>query len=336
MSNNPLATIAVTGAGGPAGVAVIRRLTAAGYQVLALDADPTAVGLRLASRHAVIPRADDAYYAAALIKIAAAEGATALISTVAEELTALTLAAPDLAEAGIATWLPSVEAAERCNDKLAFAAALHAAGVAHPDTAATFADTVANVPGPWVIKPARGRGSRDVVLADTLADLDAAFQTVPHAMAQTRIEGQEFTADTLVDRDGSVAVVVPRWREETKAGISTKGSTFTHATVTDTVKAAVAAVGLTGPACVQGFLSPDGSVTIIEINPRFSGGLPLTLASGADVVTAYLGGILNPGRPLPAIGYAAGVRMLRYFSEVFETVADAEPVPDPLRAQPAS
>ena len=43
---------------------------------------------------------------------------------------------------------------------------------------------------------------------------------------QTRLHGMEFTVDALVDRDGSLVAAVPRWRLETKAGISSKGRTF--------------------------------------------------------------------------------------------------------------
>ena len=59
--------------------------------------------------------------------------------------------------------------------------------------------------------------------------------------------------------------------------------------------AALAAVGLTGPANVQGFVADDGAATVVEINPRFSGGLPLTLAAGADVVATLPGREIRGG-----------------------------------------
>jgi carbamoyl-phosphate synthase large subunit len=66
----------------------------------------------------------------------------------------------------------------------------------------------------------------------------------------------------------------------------------------------------------------------MEINPRFSGGLPLTLAAGADVVGTYLAGIRDPGARLPQLYFTAGVRMSRYFSETYAN-ADGSPVLDP-------
>src|SRR3712207_5144229 len=175
-----------------------------------------------------------------------------------------------------------------------------AAGVPHPETA-TSADEVAGVPGPWVVKPLAGRGSRGVRLLDERTTVVEALREDDGLIAQTRLTGREFTADALVDRDGAVLVIVPRWREETKAGISVKGRTFASEAVTGVVAAALAGVGLTGPANVQGFVADDGTATVMEINPRFSGGLPLTLAAGADVVSAYLAGVR--GAPLPELSF---------------------------------
>ncbi len=324
---SPDAAVLVTGAGGPAGIAVIRRLMALGHRVVAADADPRATGCLLADVGVMVPRADHTHFIDALAGVAAAHGVDALVPTVAEELPALTAGADQLARAGVATWLSDPMSVELCCDKSAFARALRLARVPHPATTDTPAGLV-QVPGPWIVKPRAGRGSRGVRLLDTRSDVVEALRADPSLIAQTRLQGREFTADALVARSGELLTVVPRWREETKAGISVKGSTFDSAPVTDVVAGALEAVGLTGPANVQGFVTDDGRATIVEINPRFSGGLPLTLAAGADVVSAYLTGIREPGRRLTHLWFTPGVSMRRYFAEVF-TTEDGSPVTDP-------
>jgi carbamoylphosphate synthase large subunit len=330
--------VAVTGAGGPAGVAVIRALQAAGDHVVALDANPDAVGLRLAGRAAVLPRADQPGYAEALLAAIDEHRPAALVCTVTEEYAALIPLADRLAELGTRTWLPDPVAAETCLDKAKFAAALDAAGVPHPATARS-AYEARMIAGPWVVKPARGRGSRDIVLVDDPREFDHAFAAVPGAIAQTRLGGTEFTADALVARDGTLLTCVPRWRDETRGGISVRGTTFDSTSVTLAVAAALRAVGHTGPANVQGFVAdraalrgdPEAqvAVTVVEVNPRFSGGLPLTLAAGADVVGTYLAGILDPAADLPRLTYRPDVRMARHFAEVYYA-GDGSAVPDPL------
>jgi carbamoyl-phosphate synthase large subunit len=220
-----------------------------------------------------------------------------------------------------------------CCDKAAFAERMQAAGVRHPRTAATPAE-VADVPGPWIVKPRAGRGSRGVQFLDGAWQVVDAMVADPELIAQTRLGGREFTADALVDRQGELITVVPRWREETKAGISVQGTTFESEAVTEVVAAALAAVGLTGPANVQGFVADDGIATVVEINPRFSGGLPLTLAADADVVSVYLAGVRDPQAGLPFLFFTPGVRMSRYFAETYAR-ADGMPVADPC-AVPAA
>ena len=319
------AAVLVTGAGGPAGVAVVRRLVALGHRVVAGDADSAAAGGALAHAAVTLPRGDHPRFVEALVGVCTSFGVDALVGTVAEELPHLAAGAGRLAAAGVATWLPDADAVDLCCDKAAFARAMAAAGVPHPATAA-HAGEVAGVPGPWVVKPVAGRGSRGVRLLDERDEVVAALRGDAGLIAQTRLTGREFTADALVDRDGGLRVVVPRWREETKAGISVKGRTFASDAVTRVVAAALAAVRLTGPANVQGFAADDGTATVVEINPRFSGGLPLTLAAGADVVGAYLAALR--GAPVPELSFRPGVAMSRYFAETYSS-EDGTPVADP-------
>jgi carbamoyl-phosphate synthase large subunit len=304
--------VLVTGAGGPAGVAVIRELRRRGHHVIGVDADASAVGLELASEGHVVPTWDDPAFADELVAVASEAGARALISTVAEEFCAIDTTA--LEAAGVRTMLPDAEAVRHCLDKWAFVEAMDDADVSTP---ATGLGTPDGVPGPWIVKPRFGRGSRDVYVPRNVTQLKAALKWTPDPIVQTLVTGREFTVDALVDRSGTVAGMVPRWRLETKAGISTKGLTFTDPNVEIAAMHALTAVGLTGPANVQGFVTDDGRVVIIEINPRFSGGLPLSLHAGADLVGEYLRAILGePVRPERLVAQP-GVVMRRYFEEVF-------------------
>ncbi|WP_104524863.1 ATP-grasp domain-containing protein [Blastococcus atacamensis] len=275
--------VLVTGSGGPAGIAVVRRLVALGHRVVAADADPAAVGGALAQVSVTLPHADHPRFLDALLGAAAGYGVDALIGTVAEELPVLGAGVDRLTAAAVATWLPDPTAVAMCCDEGAFAERMQQAGVC--------------VAGPDLV-------------------------------ARTREGVREFTADALVDRNGRLLTVVPRWPDGTRAGIPVQGTTFESATVTDLVSDALAAVGLTGPATVRGCVADDGTATVVRIDPRFSGGLPLTLAAGADVVAAYLTGIRHPQAQLPFLYFTAGVRMRRFLAETY-TAADGSPVVDP-------
>jgi carbamoyl-phosphate synthase large subunit len=262
-----------------------------------------------------VPLANSPDFIPRLCEVAARTRAAALVSTVAEEMPFLHGAAEALTAMGLAFWLPTPDAIERCVDKWLFAATLCEARLPCPPTALGSAD---GVPGPWIVKPRRGRGSRDVFAVDDAGELGWVLRRVPDPIVQTRIDGAEFTVDVLVDRDGTLAGAVPRWRLETRAGISTKGRTFHHEGLIDGVVALVAAVGLQGPANVQGFVTPDDDVVFLEVNPRFSGGLPLSIAAGADLVGEYVRAMLGESMRRELLRYREGVTMTRYFDEVFE------------------
>ena len=305
--------VLVTGAGGPAGVAVLQAARAAGHRVIAADTDPDAVGLVLADDGGTLPPGSDPGLVQAVCTLALRTGADTVVSTVAEELIALAMGEAQLQASGISSWLPDPEAVRVCNDKWAFAQALLDTGVPVP---ATGLGSAKDVPGPWIVKPRQGRGSRDVYAVDTVAGLKRVLRAVPDAIVQTRLSGQEFTVDALVDRDGALVGMVPRWRLETRGGISTRARTFSLDGLPGLVAELLRLVALTGPATVQGFVSPDGQLAFTEVNPRFSGGLPMSIAAGADLVGEYLRGAIGQAMRPERLAYRDGVTIARYFSEV--------------------
>jgi carbamoyl-phosphate synthase large subunit len=312
----------VTGVGGPAGVAVLRAMMQRGYKVVGVDSSPMAVGLGLAEAGRVVPRADDPDFSVALADIARETGTVGIIPTVVEEM--MVLWADQVMgmfsdrtahkEMPAALWLPPPMALERCYDKWAFARRLGEAGLEAPPTAL---GEMGDVPGPWVVKPRFGRGSRDIWMVDSPKELEVALKRVTDPLVQHRLEGREFTVDVLVERGGALAGAVPRWRDATRGGVSTAGTTFSCDHLLDRVAGLVQVLGLEGPACVQGFMDGDEFVGFTEVNPRFSGGLPLSLAAGSDLVGEYVRGVL--GQPLrrERLSYRVGVEMRRHFDEVF-------------------
>ena len=318
--------VLVTGAGGAAGVAVIRSLrTGTGtsaFTVFATDCDPHAAGLSLANDSFLAPPAASPTFAPVMLQRCRALSIDALVTTVAEEIEVIREIEAELRSCGTKVWLPPAGAAAACVDKLAFFHALAANGVSTPVTVASPAHTQAAmiadlVPGPWIVKPRQGRGSRDVFAADSIADLQYALRRVDEPLVQTRVLGREFTVDVLADRDGTLVGASPRWRLATKGGISTSGVTFHHHEVHDLVEKTMQALNYQGIACLQGFLSDDGHATCIEVNPRFGGGVSLSIAAGAAFAQEFTAATLDATLCAERLQAMPGVRMTRYFDEVF-------------------
>ena len=124
--------------------------------------DPLAAGIQLADDSAVVaPASDpDSFVAdvAAAVRQFHVEG---VICTVGEEMLVLADRGGEIR--GASMWLPPRETIETCLDKLRFAQVAELAGVPVATTGQSGAE---GVPGPWIVKPRFGRGSRDVYTVD--------------------------------------------------------------------------------------------------------------------------------------------------------------------------
>ena len=295
--------VLVTGAGGPAGVAIIQALQPR-HRVIAVDADPDAAGLFLADAAAIVPLAHEPGFAKTIADVAAQHEATTLISTIPAEMSVLT-------DIDIPHWFPSPATLRLCADKWLFYQTMRRFGIPTPISTSK---PNGRIPGPWVIKPRSGSGGRGVRFVDDPYLARRLFKPGDDIM-QTHQSGREFTADCLVGHHGELVACITRWRNETRGGISVKGETFVSVAVTMTCRNVLNAIRLTGIANVQGFVN-DGGTVITECNPRFSGGLPLTIAAGADLPNEYVRMIHTD--EVPVITFDPGIRMTRYFANIFQ------------------
>ena len=213
--------------------------------------------------------------------------------------------------------VPPRDIVVRAGDKLEFARYLQGIGVPGPLTVAYGADT--NVERfPVYLKPRRGSGSVGTSRIESLHSLREAARGRSDLIVQEAVEGAEFTVDCFAAAPGRVVAAVPRERIAIKAGVSVKGRTYRHPVIEGIVRSVVEKIGLQGPANVQGMLRANGSFSIIEMNPRFSGTLALTTAAGVNFASLLIDMI--EGRPIDDfLGRHEGdVTMMRYWSEVFE------------------
>jgi carbamoyl-phosphate synthase large subunit len=73
---------------------------------------------------------------------------------------------------------------------------------------------------------------------------------------------------------------------------------------------------IVGPANIQCFRGPDGSLPVTDVNPRFGGGFPLPTAAGSRYPELALA-LAAGERPEPTLGdFRDGIVMTRFFSQV--------------------
>jgi carbamoyl-phosphate synthase large subunit len=91
-----------------------------------------------------------------------------------------------------------------------------------------------------------------------------------------------------------------------------------NASMIDASTALVEKLGA-GPGVItlQLFLTGDGKVRFIEINPRFGGGAPLSIKAGADFPRWILQELTGRKPRIRPETFKDGLTMLRYDSEVW-------------------
>jgi carbamoyl-phosphate synthase large subunit len=75
------------------------------------------------------------------------------------------------------------------------------------------------------------------------------------------------------------------------------------------------AVGLTSVANVQVKQNRDGQPRLLEVNPRFPGSMPLTVAAGVDMPVLAVADAL--GQPVPATVEFTALAMVRTWTETY-------------------
>jgi len=165
---------------------------------------------------------------------------------------------------------------------------------------------------PFIAKPNKGVSSRDTFIIQNSDELSL-IRRIEEPILQEFAGGQEYTVDIFCCR-GELLTAVPRRRIETRSGISYKGKTEKNEAMIVYIKKIVRALEILGPANVQCFVDGD-KIHFIEINPRFSAGLPLTIEAGAN--TPFMALMLADSRTLEPIMDFKNVTMCRYWEEVY-------------------
>ena len=299
------ARVLVTGAGGPAALAVMESLRRAGDTVLAADMDPRAAGLWLVApeERVLLPAGADPRFAAALQRACQELSADVLVPTVDSELLPVARERARFAALGTTVVLAGEDALRTCLDKALLAERMRGV-IPVPRTVvldAAFQPADPAWDWPLVVKPRSGSGSRDVAVLAGPEDL-ATLPRDGSFLVQELLPGQEYSVDVVTDAAGAVLAAVPRRRIKVDSGIAVTAVTLHDPELEAMATRVVEALGVVGVANVQLRRRADGSPALLEVNPRFPGSMPLTVAAGVDAPRLAVDAALGrpgPSGPLP-------------------------------------
>ena len=250
-------------------------------RVVTTDMNPLSPALYFGHKHYIVPLTTDGHYIPIIESICDAEDVNLIVPTGDDELPIFGRSLPQFQRAGIDVAVSSERTSIICNDKYETFLFCIANDIKTARTRLPADLDFSGLQYPVYVKPRCGRGNVNVFAGHNETQLRSFLEYVPDAVVQDRLAGTEFAVDVLCDFRGRVISVVPRERLVIGAGVSDKGITRRHAQVMAFAKDLAAKLQIIGPANIQ--CKWDGQdVTLIEVNPRFSGGIPLTIAAGAD------------------------------------------------------
>jgi carbamoyl-phosphate synthase large subunit len=290
-------------------------------RVITTDINPLSPALYFGHKHHIVPLTTDRHYIPILESICDAEDVNLIIPTIDDELPIFGRALDRFEQLGIAVAVSNEQTSNTCNDKYEMYRFCCENGIDTPKTRLAQDVDFSELRYPVYVKPRFGRGSVNVFAVSNETQLRLFLNYVPDAIVQDNLAGTEFTIDVLSDFQGRVLSIVPRERLVIRAGVSDKGVTRKNEDVIAFARNIAEQLQIVGPANIQ--CKWDGrDVSLIEVNPRFSGGIPLTIASGADFAT-WLVQLAAGIAVRPQIGkFQDGLTMMSFEESIFARESD--------------
>jgi len=305
-------------------VALIRHFSRALRQlqldgsICAADVSDQSPAFHIADRSYLVPRVDTAGYIPRLLEICSHEQIRIVIPLIDTELAVLAENRHRFTLIGAQVIVSDPEVIAIGMHKTKTRAFFKRNGVDTPQIYTSEDIEQGRCHLPLMVKPNDGSASKMVFKAETHEQLAFFRRYVPHAIVQEFIDGDEYTLDVFVDLDGGVRCVVPRLRIEVRAGEVSKGLIVKDERIIGIGrKVGESLTGARGCITLQCIVNRQGAIKMIEINPRFGGGAPLSIEAGADMPAWVM--LMAMGREIGDVehAYRDGLMMLRYDDAVF-------------------
>ncbi|HYH04330.1 MAG TPA: ATP-grasp domain-containing protein [Bacillota bacterium] len=249
-------------------------------RVISADLNPRfAPACHFADATFQVPRYDNVNYLKILFDICLKEQVNLLIPLFEPEFIILDQHREEFQQIGTLVMLSDKTVIETCKDKYLTYEFFKQHEIKCPQTWIAN-DLPRKLYFPLFAKQRFGMGSAGAMKVASQTKLEPVQQQTDY-IVQQYVSGTEYTLDILSDFTGQVLSVVPRQRLEVRAGEVSKSRTVYRPDLIAQGKNIAEALGAIGPINIQ-CIDDGKDVYWIEINPRFGGGVPLSIKAGVD------------------------------------------------------
>ncbi len=285
--------------------------------VIGVDCDRLSPALYLSDKGYIVRKIEEDGYYDEVLDIARRENVKMIVPTMDLELSGWAKMKEKASRMGIFVLISDEFSIEKSIDKYKTYEFFKSISIPTPETF-LYGDikSVNDSMFPLFIKPRYGRGSENSYKVSNYRELSFYLWKIKEPVIQRYLDGDEFTVDVLSDFSGRFLTAIPRKRLLIRAGVSDRGKTFYDKKIVEYSKMIVESLNIVGPSNIQGKVNGD-KVYFFEINPRFSGGISLTVESGVDFPRLILKMLLGRRIYKRELEFKEGVYMLSYSSHVF-------------------
>lgn len=171
---------------------------------------------------------------------------------------------------------------------------------------------------PMILKPISGSASKGIYKIENETDLEYYTNKEKDFLIQHFVDGIEFTIDAWFGLNGNLMTVIPRKRLEVRSGEVSKGMTVNNKNIINDIKKIDRTYkGFEGCITFQCIQDSQSNNYFIEMNPRFGGGVPLSIAAGANLPLALVNEYLNVRIPKDTFAWKENIVMLRYDQGIY-------------------
>lgn len=229
----------------------------------------------------------DSQYIQQLVEICAVDEINLVLPTIDTDLLVLSRNVAEFKAIGTKVLISKPDKILICRDKNNTGVFFESCGLKAPRTYNNYIE----YPGPFpcFIKPKDGSSSVNAFKVEDETELAVYASRVGDYIIQPFIRGREFTIDIFCDFDGNPIFITPRERIQVRAGEVLKTQICMDESMIEEAKALCEKFKPCGPMTVQMIRDEkSGDDYYIEINPRYGGGAPLSMKSGARSAEALL------------------------------------------------
>lgn len=304
-------TILVPGASAPAAINTIKSLKMVKYpvRIVSSDTNPISAGFYMSDAHELLPEIESKSYLSRLFEIITKHKISILMPSSGYDIYHYSKYKEKLLKLGALPVVSDVTTMEICRDKMQ---TYHHLSKKF-DLPLTTLDSKKLEGFPLIAKPRYGKGSKGIVKIENPLDLRYIQSKQNGFIFQEYLPGTEYTIDVLSDLNGEPLIAVPRIRVQTKAGISTVGKIIKDENISETCKSIAKYLKIKGPCCIQMKESNEGTLKLVEVNPRLGGGTIFTALAGANFPAMILDMAMGKRIKIPRI---SEITVVRYFEEI--------------------